>query len=660
MGWHFLYPQFLWALSVLTVPIVIHLFNFRKYQKVYFTNVHLLKSLKKETRSKSKIKEWLILLMRLLLLATLVLMFAQPIKINRSGNYDQSSERALVLLVDNSFSMSAESSHGVLIENAKNQTLSIVQQYPVNTKCMLISSELKPEDQFFKAQNQIANSIANLKVSPFTYSLDRAINTISNIVDKNGLINVDCFILSDFQKDQNSISALSDSSLNMFFVPQKVEHFSNIAIDTIFFLSNVHSLPDKEHLVYKITNYANLSIPDYKVSLYINDSLRSIETVSLLEYQTITDTIVFQNRQPGIQKANIGIDDFPMTFDNNYYFSYNIQSKFEVGFVASKPSKYISALFKDRQLFDFNYQSWMSADWSSLLSVDLLVATVDKNVSVDQLSNLLNYANLGGHLVLILNEENDYLSSLGVIISETDSTTQTINEINISSDLFKNAIETDKSELYLPTINNSISLKGNEEWLLKADHQTIAAFYKKNKAHMLALSVPTEKNEAFYTHPLIIPLFYNFCMQKASSPAYYQSGIDAKRFISDINLKQDDVLKLKFTNEELIPEQYAVDQGIELVLPLRTYAGFYDILSKDTLIDALAFNYSRSESSDQFWTEKELNELPGAKVFEANANNADKIKEAAGQTEPLWYWFLLLSLLFLAAEISLIIFWRKG
>ena len=74
----FIYPSFLWALGVLVLPIIIHLFYFRRFKKVEFTNVRFLKEIKEETASRSKLKNLLVLLSRLLAIAFLVFAFCQP------------------------------------------------------------------------------------------------------------------------------------------------------------------------------------------------------------------------------------------------------------------------------------------------------------------------------------------------------------------------------------------------------------------------------------------------------------------------------------------------------------------------------------------------------------------------------------------------------
>ena len=53
----FLYPAFLFALVTLAIPVIIHLFNFRRYQKVYFSNVQFLKEVQEQQASRRNLKE---------------------------------------------------------------------------------------------------------------------------------------------------------------------------------------------------------------------------------------------------------------------------------------------------------------------------------------------------------------------------------------------------------------------------------------------------------------------------------------------------------------------------------------------------------------------------------------------------------------------------
>src|ERR1700749_1899960 len=82
---HFLYPAFLFGLISLVIPVIIHLFNFRKYQKVYFSNVQFLKEVNQQQSSRRNLKERIILAARLLALTFLVLAFARPYISNKQN-----------------------------------------------------------------------------------------------------------------------------------------------------------------------------------------------------------------------------------------------------------------------------------------------------------------------------------------------------------------------------------------------------------------------------------------------------------------------------------------------------------------------------------------------------------------------------------------------
>ena len=111
----FKHPELLYALFLLLIPIIVHLFQLRKFQKVAFTNVAFLKEATLQTRKSSQIKKWLILLTRLLLLAALVFAFAQPFT-SKSNSFK--TEKETVIYLDNSFSMQAKGNQGELLKRA--------------------------------------------------------------------------------------------------------------------------------------------------------------------------------------------------------------------------------------------------------------------------------------------------------------------------------------------------------------------------------------------------------------------------------------------------------------------------------------------------------------------------------------------------------------
>ncbi|MFT6826689.1 MAG: hypothetical protein ACJAYD_001252, partial [Patiriisocius sp.] len=111
----FKYPELLYALFLLLIPILIHLFQLRRFQKVAFTNVAFLKKVSIQTRKSSHLKKWLILLLRLLAIAAIVIAFSEPFKASKTA---LNSNKETIVYLDNSFSMEANGVNGSLLNSA--------------------------------------------------------------------------------------------------------------------------------------------------------------------------------------------------------------------------------------------------------------------------------------------------------------------------------------------------------------------------------------------------------------------------------------------------------------------------------------------------------------------------------------------------------------
>src|SRR5690606_8993748 len=108
---NFLYPEFLWAFAVLIIPVIIHLFNFKKYKTLYFSSLTFVRHVDQQTKSTQKLKHILVLISRLLAFVFLVLAFAQPY-FSSDTTQASSGSPLIAMYIDNSFSMQARGSDG--------------------------------------------------------------------------------------------------------------------------------------------------------------------------------------------------------------------------------------------------------------------------------------------------------------------------------------------------------------------------------------------------------------------------------------------------------------------------------------------------------------------------------------------------------------------
>jgi len=188
----FLYSSVLWFLLLLIIPIFIHLFNLRRYEKVFFSNVNFLNSIKSSSRSKLTIKQWLALISRLLALGFLILTFAVPFL---KGDLIVNTKAENVIFLDNSYSNSNISKDGLTaFDNSSELVLQYLNQFNIEDKFYFVTNN---------SGSRTALSIDQIKdqMSEVTYSTNSVqLSTNTNL--KSGTIPVNFYIFSDFQMNQ--------------------------------------------------------------------------------------------------------------------------------------------------------------------------------------------------------------------------------------------------------------------------------------------------------------------------------------------------------------------------------------------------------------------------------------------------------------------------
>src|ERR1700757_1699744 len=197
---YFLYPAFLFALATLAIPVIIHLFNFRRYQKVYFSNVQFLKEIQEQQASRRNLRERLILAARLLAILFLVLAFARPyLPGNNAAN--SGKQQAVSVFVDNSYSMQTLNKEGTLLDEAKRRAKEIASAYSINDRFQLLTQDLEGKHQRLLSRDEFNDAVDAVKISPQSRSLQQiADRQQSLLAEQRGAIR-SIYLISDFQKN---------------------------------------------------------------------------------------------------------------------------------------------------------------------------------------------------------------------------------------------------------------------------------------------------------------------------------------------------------------------------------------------------------------------------------------------------------------------------
>ena len=174
----FLYPQFLFALGALLIPVIIHLFNFRRYKKILFTNVSILKDIETSSKSVRQLKNLLILLTRLLGLAFLVFAFAQPI-IPLSENTSTTTSGRLVIFIDNSHSMEIFNGGKSQLDLAKAAASEILEKRGHETTVHILTNYFMQSEMNGLSIEDALSEINKISISPYRRSFTEIVNRIT-------------------------------------------------------------------------------------------------------------------------------------------------------------------------------------------------------------------------------------------------------------------------------------------------------------------------------------------------------------------------------------------------------------------------------------------------------------------------------------------------
>ena len=135
----FLNPAVLFGLLAASIPILIHLFNLRKLKKVEFSTLRFLKELQKNKIRKIKLKQWVLLALRIMIILFLVTAFARPtLKGVSIGGTTSAAKTSSVFILDNTFSMSVVDNNGSYLNQAKETAKSLLDQLQEGDEAALI------------------------------------------------------------------------------------------------------------------------------------------------------------------------------------------------------------------------------------------------------------------------------------------------------------------------------------------------------------------------------------------------------------------------------------------------------------------------------------------------------------------------------------------
>jgi len=324
----FVNPYILFALFAVIIPIIIHLFNFKRFKKIFFSNVQFLIAYKQETQKQSKLKHLLILIARILTLIFLVFAFAQPYipqkdkKISTNGNL-------ISIYIDNSFSMEALSVQGTLLDQAKNKAKEIVNAYNPSDLFQLITNNFEGKHQSFYSKEEFLLLLNEVNVSSYSRKVSAIIKRQKDAFGTVNSKNKISFLISDFQKSITDIDNLkNDTATNVYFLPLISQKNENVYIDSCWFQAPTFYKNSQLSLNVLVKNNSTKNLEKIPLKLFLNDKQRALAAIDLPANSEKVVTLNYKTTETGIHVGYVEVLDNPWCLMIGFIYHIMCQNKF--------------------------------------------------------------------------------------------------------------------------------------------------------------------------------------------------------------------------------------------------------------------------------------------------------------------------------------------
>ena len=688
----FLNPAALLALAAVAVPLFLHFFNLRQPRTVEFSSLDFVKELQESTVQRVRIKEWLLLLFRMLAIACLVLAFAQPTLTSDLGGMGASVPTTHALVVDNSLSMTADGEGGSYFDQATRTAEGVLETVEEGDEVLLWPTARAGQSRPDPVSNVgvVRQALANLEPRAGASALSRAIVEAAGQSDTPRTV---VYVMSDLQASTLGDSVATDvpDGVQVQLLPLETRTQSNVAITDVTVTSRIAEVDQPVQLEATLVNHGPEPLDDYVSSVYLAGDRVAQATATLepgLE-TTVSFTVTPQTR--GWLEGAVVTEDDDVPVDDRHHFTLHVPEERRVLLVRGEGqrTKYLdlalsSEMIESRIAFRTTAIKENALASAELGQYDAVLLAGPRSLSSGEVEALTRYVDRGGGLLLFPNAQarpEDYNALFGALDAgsfrgfsgalSADRTVASFGRVDLEHPLFEGVFSQERrredASVEQPNIHYVMNFRPSGQ-----SGQTLIELsngfpflheVRHGGGRLLVTAVaPTRDWSELPVRGLFVPLLYRsvYYLSAGTSVAGEQLVAGRPAELRVTGVAPDASLRLRGPGGiEVTPEQRTLFGATLLQIgETLTEPGVYDVQAGTTQVRRVAVNVDPAESDLQAASSAEASETlrttTGAPVQAVAAAEdgevAETLRTQRAGTE-VWNVFLLLALLFLAAEM---------
>lgn len=670
---NFMYPNFLWAFLVLAIPILIHLFNFKRYKTHYFSNIRFLQQVEQQTKSTQRLRNILILLSRVLAFSCLVLAFTHPYFKSENGT---AKDAIISIYVDNSHSMQAQGTEGELLSQARESAKEIIENASLGTQFIVATNELSGIEKQAISKIQAIEKVEKIDYAPVGKDLETVVRWQDGL---NKDHNYRHFLISDFQKNRlDEVSKIGDLKNELQLIQMTPQSKNNVLVDSVWFSSPIRKVNEENQLFLRVQNPSEEAIEGIDVEVKIGSFTKSFKVDVPAKGQKTT-SVRYKDQSLGWKNGSVKISDALLQFDNEFFFSYEVKNKANILLIQGDAKiKNAEIAIGLEKFYELTVKQKGQVGLGDFNNQDLVILDGLDEISSGLKNYLIDFSKTGGSVALFPGNNpqttswNRLLRELELpTISSTTSSGTKIESLNHETEFVKGIVKKQNENIQFPLIskafrsnsNGSLGMKIIE---LKNGQPLLVQNSSKGNSFMFYSSTSSEWSKIL-DDALYPTLILRICeLSQRKTPLYLTIG---EQQSLPIYTEKELVTPHLISGEvDIIPEVNKVFGVPFISLAQQNNAqfssGIYQLV-EDGKVAEIAMNYGTKESELSYLTPEELTTSlvqMGADKNSINSISSSEIPNLDNLVDkgtPLWKILIVLSIIFVLIEMLLVLFWKK-
>ncbi len=688
-------------MAAVAVPLFLHLFNLRQPKTVEFSSLAFVKELQESAVQRVRIKEWLLLALRMLAIACLVMAFAQPTLTSNLGGMAGSAPTTHALVVDNSLSMTADGEGGTYMAQALRMARGVLETVEANDEVVLWptaqggAGEPEPVSNVGVAQN----ALSDLEPQAGASSLADAVAGAAEAATQTDAPQAVVYVVGDLQASTlgDSVATAVPGDVQVQVLPVDTRSHSNVGITDVTVTSRIAEVGQPVQLEATLVNHGPETLPDYVASAYLAGERVAQATTTLepgLE-TTVSFTVTPQERGWLGGAVATEDDDFPV--DDRHHFTLHVPEERRVLRVQGngQRTEYVDLALSSEMIADRIALRATSIREQELASVELgqydaVLLVGPRSLSSGEVEALTRYVDRGGGLLLFPSAQarsEDYNALFGALNAgsfrgfsgslSANRTVASFGQVDLAHPLFEGVFSQERRredasveqpDLY-HTMNFRPSGQAGQTLIELSSGLPFLHEVRHGSGRLLLMAVaPTRAWSDLPVRGLFVPLLYRSVYYLSASTSVSGEQLVAGRpaELRVTGVAPDASLRLQGPDGlEVTPEQRSLFGATLLQLDASlTTPGLYDVQAGSTRVRRIAVNVAPPESNLQAASPEAAAEtlqkatgMPIQLVAESGGEEvAETLRTRRAGTE-IWNVFLVLALIFLAAEMVIARHW---